>query len=698
MTTTPSGAHATPVDPVTHPALTVDGARLTWRGDGETLVVEPWGPSSVRVRSRLSGEILDTAWALLQPAEEVPSAEIEVRPDGATLVNGEIRVVLTAHEFHDYQAGCTRSTARLAFYRREELLLEEEPPGGALKRRARRWDPRGGTHRVDASFVSPRAEKLYGMGLYQQDVLDLKGATLELAHRNSQASVPFVMSSAGYGFLWHNPAVGTATFATNRTCWSAESTSQLDYWVTVGDTPAEIASSYADATGHAPMMPEYGLGFWQCKLRYSSQEELLAVAREHRRRGLPIDVIVADFFHWPLMGDFRWEEEFWPDPPAMIAELRELGIELMVSVWPQVSLESENFAELARRGCLVRSDRGVDIQMSFEGPSRFLDVTNPEARAWLWEKLRVNYEGVNLFWLDEAEPEFADYDFAAYRFATGEVLEVGNTYPQLFSRAVHDGQVADRAGTPAAATGPVNLVRCAWAGSQRYGALVWSGDIHSSFASMRRQITAGIHMGVAGIPWFTTDIGGFGGGRIDDPAFHELLVRWFQMGTFMPVMRLHGDRGPQHAVTAADGSRRSPSGADNELWSYGEEVYVVLARYAELREALRDYTRETMALAHHEGQPVMRGLFHEFPHDPAAWDVADQFLFGADVLVAPVVEAGAREREVYLPAGARWTDLESGQVHDGGTWVRADAPLDRTPVYLRDGALAHLVGAGSQGG
>lgn len=670
----------------------ISGSRLTWRGDGETLAVEPWGADAVRVRAAMSHDVADHDWALLAPADGVTgAARIDVveteRGEVARFTQGRLRVVATAWQGMDEQAGYVRTHCSLAFHRGDHLLFAEEDSGGALKRRARNVGVRGEGDRLTASFTAPRDEVLVGMGLYQEDLLDLKGASLELAHRNSQASVPFVMSSAGYGFLWHNPAIGRATFGTNRTEWVAESTDQLDYWVTVGESPAEISAAYADATGHAPMMPEYGLGFWQCKLRYASQEELLAVAREHVARGLPLDVIVADFFHWPTMGDYRWEEEFWPDPDAMIAELRELGVELMVSVWPQVSVQSENFAELLRRGYLVRSNRGLDVQMAFEGPSRFLDVTNPGARAWLWETLSRNYPGVNIFWLDEAEPEYVFYEYESYRHHTGQSVQVGNSYPQLFSRAVYDGQAAARhsagAGPDGSGPGPVNLVRCAWAGSQRYGALVWSGDIHSSYLSMRRQVTAGIHMGVAGVPWFTTDIGGFYGGHVDDPAFHELLVRWFQMATFMPVMRLHGDRAPAREVAAADGSRRRQSGAGNELWSYGEDVYGILARYVHLREELRDYTREVMREAHESGQPVMRGLFHGFPDDPTAWRVSDQFLFGADILVAPVLEAGARSRRVYLPAGARWTDAWSGLEHEGGTWLDVDAPLERIPAFVR---------------
>jgi alpha-D-xyloside xylohydrolase len=393
------------------------------------------------------------------------------------------------------------------------------------------------------------------------------------------------------------------------------------------------------------------------------------------------------------MGDYRFDEAFFPDPQAMVEELKSLGIELMVSVWPQVSIESENFQEMRDNNLLVRVESGIDLHMRFQDPCVFYDTTNPAARQYVWDKCKQNYFdlGIRTFWLDEAEPEYEAYDYANYRYHVGPVLQVGNLYPQHYARGFYEGQTA------AGQADPVNLVRCAWAGSQRYGALVWSGDIQSTWEDFRRQITAGLHMGIAGIPWWTTDIGGFFGGDPNDEGFRELLVRWFQWGAFCPVMRLHGFRVPETPVTHPDGRKGCSTGAANEVWSYGDEVYDILARYVHIREDMRPYVRDLMRQAHDDGDPVMRPMFYAYPDDEACWTVDDQYLFGNDVIVAPVVTPGARERSVFLPSGASWVEVSTGRVHEGGHTAVASAPLDVIPVFVRQGAATLVIDAISRG-
>ena len=462
--------------------------------------------------------------------------------------------------------------------------------------------------------------------------------------------------------------------------------SQMDYWITAGETPAEIEEHYADATGKSPMMPEYGLGFWQCKLRYFNQQQVIDVASEYHKRGIPVDVFVIDYYHWPRCGDYRFDEEYFPNPKEMVDKLHEM--ETMVSIWPQIDWRSENYEEMKQQGLLVKSDRGVDAQMIFHGNNVFLDATNPRTRKYVWDKVKKNYAdlGIKTFWLDEAEPEYTGYDFECYRYHEGPVPEVGNIYPREYSKMFYEGQKEN------GQEDIVNLVRCAWAGSQRYGALVWSGDIFSSYEDFRKQICAGLHMGLCGIPWWTTDIGGFHGGNIHDPAFQELLVRWFQFGTFLPVMRLHGSREPHEQIINNAGEEREWTGADNEIWSFGEENYQIMKKFIEIRETMRDYTRGLMKEAHEKGTPVMRTLFYEFPQDEKCWDITDEYLFGGDVLVAPIVQPKATSRAVYLPKGAKWVHAGSGKEYEGGQTVEVEAPIDTLPIFLRDGRQEYLVG------
>ena len=370
----------------------------------------------------------------------------------------------------------------------------------------------------------------------------------------------------------------------------------------------------------------------------------------------------------------------------MIKELKELKIELMVSIWPTVDTESENYKEMLDKRLLARQDRGIPMQMDAPKDHKTLvmDPTNPATRKYVWDKVKRNYwdKGVKIFWLDEAEPEYRVYDFDIFRYHAGPVLAVGNAYPKYYSRAFYEGMQKELGHDEI-----VNLVRCAWAGSQKYGALLWSGDVASSWKSMKDQFCAGLSAGIAGISWWTTDIGGFHGGYTADPKFHELFVRWLQWGTFLPVMRIHGDRQPKQPRLGNSGGSWCLSGADNEIWSFGEEAYEICKSYLGLRESMRDYVRDLMKTAHEHGEPLIRPMFYEFPEDQVSWTVEDQYMFGDKYLVAPVFGPGVREREVYLPKG-KWSrlDVKGGAAEslDGGRKVSVKCPLSYMPVFSRD--------------
>ncbi|MBM7818006.1 alpha-D-xyloside xylohydrolase [Cellulosimicrobium cellulans] len=644
----------------------------------EVVRIDAWGRDSVRVRAaRYRIDDADHG-ALEAPPPGTPTPVVTTDESRATVVVGELTVVVTV------PSDAANPELEVAFHRTSDgaELLREQPMHSWAPGPRTYTGTRTGTYELRQEFVAYDDERLFGLGQRTHGRLDVKGLALDLVQRNGEVNVPFVVSSRGYGFLWNNPAVGRVEFAANATRWQAGQSRQIDYWVTAG-SPADVLARYADATGHSPDLPAWASGFWQSKLRYRTQDELLEVAREHERRGLPLSVLVCDYFHWTAMGDFAFDPAEWPEPEAMVKELREMGVELMVSIWPTVSPLSRHWARYRDEGLLVGTDQGLEVHQTVRDKGMatpmavgFYDPSNPRTRAFVWDLVRQNYLdlGIRVWWLDASEPELNPADPQNVVLHAGPGAQVINAYPRDNARLFAEGMAAE------GHEPTVLLSRSAWAGSQRYGAAVWSGDIPATWDSLATQVRAGLGVAMSGIPWWTTDIGGFHGGDAADPAYRELMVRWFQFGAFCPLFRLHGDREPRTA-TGFD-----QTGGPNEVWSFGDEAYAILADHLHVRERLRPYLHEQMSRAARDGLPPMRPLFVDFGDDARAWDVDDQFLLGPDLLVAPVLRAGERERDVYLPAGTAWTDAWTGQRYDGGATVRVPAPLERIPVLVRDGA------------
>lgn len=667
-----------------------DNGALVCYKSGEILRIEAWGKDSFRVRSTMLGKFTGKDRALTEiPAKTDASVTIEMTDhwagDGtidqreqAVIVNGRMKAVVNF-------AGV------ISFYKDDQRILREyfrmydgtiSRGSRCLKIPNREWKGIiGGTDfSLNVKFDPNPGEKIFGMGQYQHNCLDLKGCVLELAQRNSQISVPFAVSSLGYGFLWNNPAIGRVTFGNNFTEWIAESTREMDYFITAADTSKAIIENYTMATGHAGMFPEDLMGLWQCKLRYRTQEEVLAVARRYQEEGIQIDQIVIDFFHWTVQGDWKFDSRYWPDPKAMVDELHSMGIKVMVSVWPSVDRRSENFWPMMERGLLIRTERGAAQTYDYQGDCVQIDAFNPEARRYVWEICKKNYYdlGIDAFWLDNAEPDFGVYDFEHYRYCDGPALQVGNLYPQMYSRAFYDEM--SKGDKPV-----VNLLRCAWAGSQKYGNVIWSGDVPSTFEAFEDQLQCGLNMGLAGIPWWTTDIGGFMTDDVGDPDFRQLLIRWYQFAVYSAVMRMHGDRGPYNIPALDDRERGGGylrTGQPNELWSYGEENYKIMKKYYDIRISMHEYIRKLYEEAHTNGSPLIRTMFYEFPDDEKCWELRDQYMFGEKYLVAPVLHLNQFEREVYLPAG-KWTLTSTGREFNGARTVAVSAPVEYMPVFER---------------
>ncbi|MBO4391269.1 MAG: glycoside hydrolase family 31 protein [Lachnospiraceae bacterium] len=658
-----------------------EGNALIAKRQGETLRIEPWGTNALRVRSTVNREFTGEVHGLTE--EVLKNGEVRIAEDGqsAEITNGRIKATVN-------------EVGIITFYRDDKRVLREYYSfyGGSLSKESicfkivsREFKGLASDdYKLTVRFESSPEEQFFGMGQYQQPMLDLKGTVLELAQRNSQVSVPFLVSSYNYGLLWNNPAVGEAVLGRNQYKFIAEETAEMDYWITADEDPKALVRNYTEAVGRAPILSDEYLGLWQCKLRYRTPEEVLEVARKYKELGIHLDVIVIDFFHWPYQGDWRFDETYWPEAKvrAMCDELHEMGTKVMVSVWPSVDKRSENFWFMQENGLLSRTEKGSPQTYDYQGDCGTIDMFHPEARSFIWEKCRKNYQdwGIDLFWLDNCEPDSVVYDFDNLRYFTGRGSKVGNEYPKMYLKAFYDGL------TESGKKDFILLIRSAWVGSQKYRPLVWTGDVQSTYEGFRDQVIAGQNMGLAGIPWWTTDIGGFMTEDVNDPKFKELLIRWYQYGVFCPIFRMHGDRGP-YDIPPLDnrdfGGGYLHTGQPNEIWSYGEECFEIMKKYLDLRLSLKDYIAGLMKEAHENGSPLIRTMFYEFPEDPECWKREDQYMFGPDYLVAPVLEAGATSREVYLPRGTSWKNLHTGEVLSGGQAICADAPIEIIPVYIR---------------
>jgi alpha-D-xyloside xylohydrolase len=707
--------------------ITIRGHVVEAAYHGERVRLSVPSPGVIRVQATRNAAFADRPWALApqwsageghgdaaaataagahaggaEYADAVPTLPAEIRREDGR--DGDAATVTTAALTAELSP---RGVLRFLDAESGAVLLEEPAPRLPFETTGRSYAPKGSEiWRIEQRFL-PRDERIYGMGQHQDGIFDRKGSEVDLFQRNTEVAIPFYYSSAGYGFLWNNPAVGRAGFARNGTRWVAEAARELDYCVIAAESPAEALRRYAELTGKPPEMPAYAAGFWQSKLRYETQEEAVEILREYRRRKLPLSVLVIDFFHWPHMGDWRFDERYWPDPAEMLQEARggDAGddsdrvdaaagegasalddtarTEVMVSVWPTVNPDGENFPEMHRRGLLAQTEYGAASMMEFidadaDGTTAlyYYDPFNPAAREFLWSTVKRNYYdlGVRIFWLDACEPEAYPYDPHNVRYYAGRGDEVGCAYPFMHQRGFYEGMRS------AGLSAPLNLCRSAWAGSQRYGAAVWSGDIRADFEALRTQVVAGLSMAMSGIPWWTTDIGGFFANPTDTPEFRELLIRWFQYGAFCPIFRLHGFRD-------SDDFRH---GGPNEIWSFGDAVYRVAARLLRLREAMKPYILAQMREAARSGIPPMRPLFVDFPADARAYELWDQYMFGPDLMVAPVLHREQRSRRVYMPIGGSehvlFRDPRSERTLRPGETVEVDAALEEIPLFVREGS------------
>lgn len=431
-------------------------------------------------------------------------------------------------------------------------------------------------------------------------------------------------------------------------------TAQMDYVFVGGETPKSVIANYYTITGSAPLFPKWAYGLWQCKEHYQSSAELLDIAHTYREKGIPLDAIIQDWRYW---GKYGWgahlfDETRYPAPKTLVDQLHQQHVNIMLSVWAEFDPITDNHQEFAAKGWLLPN--------AFRSGNQYFGAFNPEAGKLYWDqfKRKLYPHGFDGWWLDSTEPEcfhplttnqLADI---LHPNAMGTGSRHSNCYSTFSNQYVAEGFRDANDGRRV-----FILSRSGFAGQQRLGSCIWSGDIHATWQTLREQVTCGVNTSMSGYPYWNSDIGGFlTNNDPDTDAYRELFTRWFQFGAFSPMFRIHGSSYPR------------------EPWRFGEEIEAILVRYDLLRYRLMPYIYSIAGATTHDKATLLRGLSYEFPDQPAGFDITDQFMFGPALMVCPVVHQGATTRQIYLPDGTAWYDFFSGRQYDGGQTITVDAP------------------------
>lgn len=637
----------------------------------DVLRITVCGPTVLHVVASPNGQATDGApqqpwlvkpcapskFALTMPNQRADSsaASSGSAPAIATLDTGSIKVSLSFEfgnlQFNDEQGQRLLKESQSAPRRYEPVTAN----GEAL-------------YRVSDRFPMTTEEAIYGLGQHQNGVFNYRGTVIELAQQNTDIAIPLLVSTKGFGFFWNTAA---------KSCFdnrfpsemrvSTEAAYAIDYYFIYGPEMDQIIQQYREMTGPAPLFAEWAYGFFQSKDRYKSSAELLNIANEYRSKHVPLDVIVQDWFWWVHRGDPEFRRDAYPDLAATLKTIHDEHLHAMLSVWPFFDLDSTIYKEMLTHGFLIPGTADYD-------------PTNPAAGDFYWSQLpgKEFDLGWDAFWLDASEPETGISENYGDPVLVGTKLHIGNgaLYANIFP-LMHTGNVYRHWRERTDAKRVFLLTRSGFAGQQKNSAAVWSGDVYSTFQAFARQVPAGLNLALSGMPYWTTDIAGFGWNRSGrdtrDPSFQELYARWFEFGTFCPIFRTHGHR----------------SNDENEVFSYGP-VTPILVNYIKLRYRLLPYIYSLAWNVTSANGTIMRPLVMDWRTDEKVWNISDQFMFGPSILVNPVTEEGAKARWVYLPSAPAWYDFWTGSKIVGGQRREVSSPLDRIPLYVKAGSILPL--------
>ena len=705
-----------------------DSGGITFRTASGAMRIEFCGDRVVHVIASRTADLPTPKVPVVTQACRAGALKAETRNNEIRLSSSAVTVVVNPEN------------GAITFLSKDGRAVLAEPQEGGKSfdipsnAEAKLWD-------LQQSFLSPSDEALYGLGQHQEGIFNLRGVPIRLHQANTNISIPFLLSSAGYGILWNNPSLtdfnpadqliaidsntskgkfttggkglygfllssdnrkqlavevngqpvidlhnmwtptsasGVMELESNReyevsaqggpggiqlavrppqgtTTFRSEVGQAIDYYFFYGPDLNRVISDYRSLTGEAPLFPKWAYGYWQCRERYHSQQEILDTAAEFRRRKLPVDALVQDWQYWGKYGwnAMKFDEDHYPRPKELLDQLHSLDLHLMVSVWSRFGEDTDVYKRMAAHSFLIPG-------------TPWMDFFNPDAQTAFWTEANggIFKDGMDAWWMDASEPEFDVLKGKSTFLGSGE--SVRNAYPLYVTKAIYEGQ---RATTDRKRV--VILTRSAFAGQQRNAAASWSGDITGDWPTLRRQIAAGLSFSMAGMPYWTTDIGGFfrPADQYSSDEYHELLIRWFEYGTFCPIFRVHGYQ------------------SNAELWNYGPQVESILTQFDELRYRLIPYIYSAAWGVTSRGETLMRAIPLEFTSDPGGREIQDEFLFGPALLINPIAQKGATQRSVYLPAASDWVDFWTGKRFHGGHTITADAPLDRIPIYAKSGSM-----------
>ncbi|MGI4803405.1 MAG: TIM-barrel domain-containing protein, partial [Janthinobacterium lividum] len=513
----------------------------------------------------------------------------------------------------------------------------------------------------------------------------------EMLIKYMTGAIPVLLSTNGYGLLWDNYAASNfygAEAGNTKFKYTSESGKEVDYYFFYGPDFDRIINLYRTATGRAPMFPKWAFGLFQSQDRYKTQDEIIGVKDNYRNNHIPVDAIVQDWYWWePLpIGSHIMNPARYPNPKKLVDELHKANMHAMISIWPLYGSGTNNYDAMKKNGFLTSITWDNFVSKTFD---TYYDAHNPKARKLYWEQARdsiIARYGWDAWWVDQCEPDNGTLldERRQANFSVGKGIDYFNTYSLEHSKGLYEGWRRDIPNKRA-----VLLIRQSFAGEQRNAAILWSSDITTTFAAFKNQIPQGINACVSGIPYWTSDIGGYisrtSADGIPDwsqPEKRELFTRWFQFGTFSPIMRIHGK-----------GERAMFSN------NWNANTKAILLKYDKLRYRLLPYIYSLAGRVTNENYTIMRNLNFDFRNDPQVRNIPDQYMFGPAFLVNPVTEqlytgknstSGKSTRSVYLPTQTQWYDFYTGKMYNGGQTINAAAPIETMPLYVKAGSIVPM--------